>query len=812
MKHPVEMPVPHTPKYQPMSLEKRRTQLPHRSVCSLCPARRVDDALTTGNGRQRISVMGDPYEEELSFTHELIFEPKWAKTPEPPDFTGIMPQLRQLLLEGKFEEAGDLAEKTRLEDPNFAPWKDQQQATIYPVSSLRNHDAFRLQISQPQGEEPREYLRWLDMLTGCVTVQWEDSRGAYRREAVTAYNGDVHVLRLTAEGPQGLDGEIILKGPMEFGRDPKLPFRERGGLEAPEKCQEKLTASGDTLTLELAYCPEYGQKGYCSVVKLTHEGGLVETLENGFRIQGARSVTLIAKTRKFEEAFAFGVAGEVEEQVRSFQEDFQQVLESNRAYLGERMERSQLQMGEEEDFALSAEELLCRTHTDHVLDPTMLSKLYDMGRFYQITDTGEIPPFWGQHNINTNLQVCAGNNTGLFDEMDVYFRYYESKFEDFRTNARKLYGARGLLASVHCDYDSGLYYHFSKTYPHYAWTGCLGWIYNELWGYYLVTGDLDFLRNRVVPGLKEIALFFEDYAKDRDENGRSIFYPSFSPEDPTPIWTGAEHTYPTRINSVMDIMICREVLDNLMEACRTLGIEEENLPHWQAQRDALPLYLLDEEGGLKEWAWPTIPENFNHRHVSHHYDLWPGHYITWEDQPELARALQISNRKRGHQDDSAHGIIHRTLSAIRLKDVEELEQSLGTMMAHGFVTRALSTRHFPYYAPFPDLQGAMPAILLEMCVFSQPGEVEFLPAMPASLPRGELRGVWLYTWAKLNGIIWNEKGFEAELVSNRDQELTLRFRGKCRRFQINGQDVALENGAVHWNVMDGEVLQISCQY
>ena len=812
MKHPVEMPVPHTPKYQPMSLEKRRTQLPHRSVCSLCPARRVDDALTTGNGRQRISVMGDPYEEELSFTHELIFEPKWAKTPEPPDFTGIMPQLRQLLLEGKFEEAGDLAEKTRLEDPNFAPWKDQQQATIYPVSSLRNHDAFRLQISQPQGEQPREYLRWLDMLTGCVTVQWEDSRGAYRREAVTAYNGDVHVLRLTAEGPQGLDGEIILKGPMEFGRDPKLPFRERGGLEAPEKCQEKLTASGDTLTLELAYCPEYGQKGYCSVVKLTHEGGLVETLENGFRIQGARSVTLIAKTRKFEEAFAFGMAGEVEEQVRSFQEDFQQVLEDNRAYLGERMERSQLQMGEEEDFALSAEELLCRTHTDHVLDPTMLSKLYDMGRFYQITDTGEIPPFWGQHNINTNLQVCAGNNTGLFDEMDVYFRYYESKFEDFRTNARKLYGARGLLASVHCDYDSGLYYHFSKTYPHYAWTGCLGWIYNELWGYYLVTGDLDFLRNRVVPGLKEIALFFEDYAKDRDENGRSIFYPSFSPEDPTPIWTGAEHTYPTRINSVMDIMICREVLDNLMEACRTLGIEEENLPHWQAQRDALPLYLLDEEGGLKEWAWPTIPENFNHRHVSHHYDLWPGHYITWEDQPELARALQISNRKRGHQDDSAHGIIHRTLSAIRLKDVEELEQSLGTMMAHGFVTRALSTRHFPYYAPFPDLQGAMPAILLEMCVFSQPGEVEFLPAMPASLPRGELRGVWLYTWAKLNGITWDEKGFEAELVSNRDQELTLRFRGKCRRFQINGQDVALENGAVHWNVMDGEVLQISCQY
>ena len=106
------------------------------------------------------------------------------------------------------------------------------------------------------------------------------------------------------------------------------------------------------------------------------------------------------------------------------------------------------------------------------MDPTLLEKLYDMGRFFQIYETGKtIPPFTGQHNINTNLQVCAGNNTGLFDEMDVYFKYYETKFDDFRTNAKLLYGARGLLASVHCDPDSGLYYHFSRTPGRAAWVG-----------------------------------------------------------------------------------------------------------------------------------------------------------------------------------------------------------------------------------------------------------------------------------------------------------------------------------------------------
>lgn len=42
-----------------------------------------------------------------------------------------------------------------------------------------------------------------------------------------------------------------------------------------------------------------------------------------------------------------------------------------------------------------------------------------------------------------------------------------------------------------------------------------------------MTGDLEFLRERVVPGLKEIALFFEDYACDRDENGKTVFLSEF---------------------------------------------------------------------------------------------------------------------------------------------------------------------------------------------------------------------------------------------------------------------------------------------
>jgi len=175
--------------------------------------------------------------------------------------------------------------------------------------------------------------------------------------------------------------------------------------------------------------------------------------------------------------------------------------------------------------------------------------------------------------------------------------------------------------------------------------------------------------------------------------------------------------------------------------------------------------------------------------VSHHYDVWPGRLVTWEDEPELARAILISNRKRAQQDDSAHGIIHRLFTAIRLKDLPVTVQNLYQLMNQGFVTRSLHTTHYPYRLHFPDLQGAMPAVLIEMCLYSAPGVVEFLPAMPASLGRGTIEGVWLYTWARIGRMEWDGKGVRATVVSNRDQSLTLRCRRPIASFRVDGTAV-----------------------
>ena len=796
--------VSHKPKYGAMPLENRKQLLPTRNICSLAPSEDYADCISTGNGFQRIDILGDPYDDELSFTQEALYVPQWDKTPEPPDLSDIMPKVRSLLLEGKLEAAGNLVHARQVEagfEPLFGKWNNN----IIPPSSLHLNTAFWLGVKQTETGPTKNYLRWLDLMTGKTTVQWENDKGAYRRELFAAYKHDVVVQRFTAP-KNGLSVDITLS----------LPSEERPGrfgrMFKPELCSHELDISEDLFTMSWAYHPEYGQKGYVSVIRFIQQGGKSELIENGIRITDSDELLILSKTVKFESNFTFACADSVIEEIMAMQVDFDTYLDYNRTYIGARMNRSMLNMGAKDDFALSAEELLIRANSEQAIDAMLMDKLYDMGRFYQIMDTGNIPPMWGQHNINTNVQVCAGNNTGLFDEMDVYFRYYESKFEDFRTNARKLFGARGLLASVHCDYDSGLFYHFSKTYPHYCWTGCLGWIYNELWGYWLVTGDKDFLRDRLVPALKEIALFFEDYACDTGPDGKVIFYPSFSPEDPTPnpdyMTVTGKDINPTRINAVMDIAICREVLDNLITACKTLDIELDHIPHWEAQRASLPAYLLDEGGALKEWAWPTIEENYNHRHVSHHYDVWPGRAVTPEKEPELARAIKLSNRKRGQQDDSAHGLLHRCLCAIRLKDLEETIQNLSQLINHGFVTSTLQTRHFPYRGQFPDLQGAMPAILIEMCIFSEPGTVEFLPAMPDHLDQGSIVGVWLYTWAKLEKMSWRKNHIEATITSNADQTLTLRCRKQIKSFTVNGVEMAIDQDHIVYNFKKDETVEI----
>jgi hypothetical protein len=760
-----------------------------------------EDVLVTANGKQRIDIVGDPYHERVIYKRERIMDMRWKETPDPPDVAYAIPKARKHLLRGEFQEAAEIMDRATKE-AGYDKWIDKRPFGVeFPRLHPRLHSVIELLSNATEGTNPRDYLRYLDMLSGEAVIRCMDDQGGILRRSFVSFGKDAVVQDIRRINGAVLDVDVrfVAPGgydlPDHFDQFVLVTYNDMYKIEGSNV---EINTSCTDCTVSLAYDPNFGGRGYCCCTVVRTDGAVTSRKDGYITIKNAHYVTLVSRTNKYEEEYSHSFAARDLEDIKKITDSYDDMLAANRAHLQPLMERSSITYGG--DWAMAAEELLNDQHSKGELSPMMMEKLYDMGRFFMIADTGDDPPSLFQHNINTNLQVCAGNETGLPEVMDTYFRFYERKFDDFRLNAKRFFGARGVLGNIHCDYNSGKFYQFSIVYPHYCWTACLGWIYNEFWGHYLVTGDKRFLKERIVPGLKEIALFYEDYLSDRDENGNVIFYPSYSPEDPSmndyhvPF---PENVYAMNVNSVMDVMVCREVLDNLIEACKILDLHEPDLPKWKGLREHLPNFLLDEDGAVKEWSFKYSAENYNHRHVSHHYDVWPGRAISPEKTPEMIKPFILSNRKRGHQDDSAHGIIHRYFTAIRLNDQLDAMHNLRTLMEHGYVTRTLNTVHYPYRVFCPDLLGAMPAMLLEMLVYSDEGFIKLLPAVPKDLNKGVVKGVWLYTFAKIELMEWDIKAGNAVVIltSMVDQSANFSFPIGYKTVALDGKTIE-ENGSV----------------
>lgn len=257
-------------------------------------------------------------------------------------------------------------------------------------------------------------------------------------------------------------------------------------------------------------------------------------------------------------------------------------------------------------------------------------------------------------------------------------------------------------------------------------------------------------------------------------NIRYIFAPSYSPEN----WPGHLDTYQcVAINSVMDISVCREVLIHLLELCELFHVHREEMPRYREMLDHLPVYLTDDLGALKEWAWDGLPERFDHRHLSHLYGAWPGDEIRQDLDEELAEAALLANRKRAQGNASIHGIMHRALAAARLRDRFLAGRNLKQVLDQGYLNPgSMMTNHNPYRIYCPDACGSLPVLVIEMLMYSRPGVIELLPALPHGLGAGVLRGVQSRSRAVIEELRWDVGAGEVflSLRSLIDQQIEVR--------------------------------------
>jgi alpha-L-fucosidase 2 len=740
---------------------------------------RWEDALPTGNGTIGAMVYGSIYQERILLNHEDLWLPLFPR-PTLPEMAPHLAEYRRLLLDCQFQQA-DAFWRAKLKDEG---WPD----LIY---TNPNHPAFDLLLTQGIESAFSNYARRLDLTTGEATVSWTADGDTFTRKLFVSRADDLVVLQAASQhgGNVSLSARFAAHPMNEDNR--KAVHYPRA--YAPEELPLHFSpfAEGAWIAMDVTYP---NNDGYVGVGKLIARGGSMVTDDTSVSVSGADEVLLLCKVVKGRGEPQLYCAGEI----ALLPADYATLLQRHLAEHQALYARVSLDLAGTELVAAGNEELLARAYKAQAPN-VLIEKLFNYGRYLCIAATnahgrpphlqgvwnGDYLPAWSSdYTMDENVQMIhwhvMANN--LPELMQPYFNYFEASLPDWRENARAFYGCRGVMTCLRQS-DHGL---LAENMPYLIWTAGAGWLSQAFYDYWLFTGDRDFLRDHVVPVLKDVALFYEDFFF-AGEDGKLICCPSMSPENIPDIAGG---TRPT-MNPTMDIAVCREVLTNLIAACAELHLTDEPVARWQSMCARLPEYAINEDGAMCEWLHPKLKDNYHHRHQSHVYPLFPGSEFTKEHTPELFEACRVAVEKRlviGIKSQTGWSLAHMANIYARLGEGDRALECLD-LLTRSCLGVNLLTYHndWRHQGITDDFGGGLPpfqidanfgltAAVQEMLLFSVPGLVKILPALPRRWGTGTIDGLLCRGGIRVS-IHWNStlQQIHLSLTSRTAQTITLNF-------------------------------------
>jgi alpha-L-fucosidase 2 len=702
------------------------------------PATRWEDAFPTGNGSVGALVYGNLRTETIVLNHENL----WLRADRPvlPDVSCHLPELRRLLAEGRWQEAQD-----------FLPARLDEAGYDY-LTTDSYHPAGDLRLEMDTQQAFEGYERRADFTTGEITVAWREGEAGFQRRLFVSRADEVVVLSVRCTEP----GRVAVT----------ISLRPHPGAECVPVTFESGAEGG-----WLALLGRYQRGGEFGLVgRVVATGGQMGTTQGAVRVTGADEALVLVKLYANEPSAE--ALPRLRAELEALPADYAALRRRHARLHRELFLRARLDLHAGAQRRRSNEELLAAAYNGEPT-PALLERLFDYGRYLLICSSrpgglpanlqgvwnGEWAPAWSSdyHNDeNIQMNYWPALPGGLPEMVLPFFDYYESCLDDFRENARRLLGCSGILAPI-AQTTHGLLYPGVWV----NWTAGAGWLGQLFYDYWLFTGDREFLAQRAVPFLREVALFYEDFLVEGPD-GRLLFSPSLSPENVPDIPGGSL----VSLNATMDVAVAREVLGNLYAGCEVLGLETENLPRWRSLRERLPEYAVNEDGALREWLYPGLKDNYHHRHESHLYPLFPGLEITEESDPGLFQAMRVAVEKRlviGLVSQTGWSFAHMANVRARLGEGDRALECL-ELLTRSCVGPNLFTYHndwramgltvdwftptgmtTDFYTGPPmfqiDANLGVPAAMLEMLVFSQPGLVKLLPALPARWLRGHAEGL-----------------------------------------------------------------------
>lgn len=755
-------------------------EIPERGVRSVTPGKRWEDAFVTGNGRMGAMLFGSPTNETFVANHCRLFLPLGNREIVP-DLAEHVPELRKTIREQGYGDA-----------MKFFLGKAKEQGYPGLTWTDKFHPGVLINLRQPAEGAIRDYERTEDFATGEVSERWRDDRGEFRRRMLVSRIDNVIALQVTGPVPCELVFPAIEHELVESKQETGPGWvtchntyrKGKGGFDTAIRIVRRNDDRDVLLLIRIA-------PWKTPMSRDQSEAWAYAPDHPDFRIPGvykpapplADSSVVAYRTA----ADAIALLPQLKDALAAVDAEYEKLFAPHAKAHAALFHRVTLDLGGGADRGRTSEELLEIAKQEWRLPAALLEKMYDAGRYMFICCAGELAPnlqgLWtgswtaawsGDYTLDTNLQaaMASGCSANLADLMEGYFRLMEGFYPEWRLNAKRIYGCRGFFTNARAS-NTALELHWGN-WSGVFWTAGCGWLASFFCDYADYTGDREFLAKRCVPLLKETAAFYEDFLSETNQDGRVVFIPSYDPE------TGSG------TNATMDIAVAREVLTKLIAACRTLEIEKESVPRWEALLARLPDYPINRDGHLPEF--PGKPMKAAHRHHSSLYPCFQSFDPLFETDAMLRAAAQATVRAKilasdNGGEDSSFGRVQAGVSAAFLGMAEEAYSRLEVMAVRRSMNPSLITSHNPNARTFnTDGNGGIPHIVNTLLVFSRPGVIDLLPALPEEWPTGEIRGIPARGQITINRLAWDTSGrtVRVSLTSGKDQTVSLRVKGTER--------------------------------
>ncbi|WP_194904314.1 glycoside hydrolase family 95 protein [Catenulispora rubra] len=739
------------------------------------PAGDWTSALPIGNGRIGGMIFGG-VEEELVLLNEASV---WCGPPEDldnPRGPQLIAQMRELLFAGKPVEAEELCEREFLHpDPD-------EDRCYQPLGFLR--------LRHGSAGEVTGYRRELDYDRAVVGTSFERGGTGYRREAFVSAPDQVMVLRFTADEPGAISFSASLDRPADAA----------------------MTVWGDCLRLSgrvSASGGRYPGVSFDALVGVVANGGDVVAAADGLQVCGADGVTLFlavatdydlhrpevpsrrdrmaecegrlaaARTKSFAQLKADHVA------------DYQQLYRS-----------SALQIAAPPCSDAPIDRRVAEA-ANGAGDPKLLSVYFAYCRYILISASRaggmamNLQGIWNplmkapwrsnwHLNINVQQAYWFAEQGNLAECHEPLFTLTENLGRNGQKTARVMLGTdRGFVGSLRT--DASMYTAPAQKAVWGMYVAGGAWCAQHAMEHYRFTQDREFLAHRGLPILRANALFWVDWLVPEPKTGSLVSGPTASPENffllpdgrKASLAMGASHDQEIAWNSLRDFL----------EACRELGIDDDETREVQAAMERLALPTIAPDGRLREWPEDYEESEPGHRHLSHLWGMMPGNRITLRENPELAKAVTASLDYRLSHDYHAQGWSLGWVACM-LARLKQGDRAL-ELMTHEYFEHVWPNVFVEAHEQVQvgDMMG-VPLAMIELVLQSHTGEIELLPALPQSWATGFATGL-----CARGGFVVDLAWTDGELDS---AVITAKAAGSCTvRYGEQVTSLEVEAGSTH---------------